>query len=179
MPNLATQQDEAQHVAEDSRTGVVYERVSDDRQDLARQAVQPEWARTDYPDTNPRVVAPAAVIPAIIYAAKSTADVHGSIQTQIEDCLAAIEREGQFLYAEPLVDEGFSAYKCNRGPRLAEAKRLAIEAAERHGDAHLWSQHSDRVARGDGLTADHLGQVYFEMRAAHVRLRSVQDDGKP
>jgi hypothetical protein len=40
----------------------------------------------------------------------------------------------------------------------------------------LWVQHSDRLARGDGLAADHLAEVFFEMRRAGVSLRSVQDD---
>jgi DNA invertase Pin-like site-specific DNA recombinase len=122
---------------------------------------------------------PAAVttaIPAIVYAAKSTLDPRGSIETQIEDCLAAVEREGRLLYGEAQRDEGFSAYHASRGPGLAEAKRLAVEAAREHGCAELWVQHSDRLARGDGLRAAHVGEIYFEMRRQQVRLRSVQDD---
>jgi hypothetical protein len=38
-------------------------------------------------------------------------------------------------------------------------------------------QHSDRLARGDGVTADHLAEVFFELRRAGVQLRSVHDDG--
>jgi DNA invertase Pin-like site-specific DNA recombinase len=37
-------------------------------------------------------------------------------------------------------------------------------------------QHSDRLARGDGLLADHLGELFFWSRRNGVRLRSVQDD---
>jgi len=113
---------------------------------------------------------------AVVYAAKSTEDTHGSIKTQLEGCLAAIKREGRTIYGAPQIDEGFSAFKGNRGPGLAEAKRLAVEAATIYGTAELWVEHSDRLARGDGLTADHLGEIYFEMRRQHVRLRSVQDD---
>jgi DNA invertase Pin-like site-specific DNA recombinase len=40
-------------------------------------------------------------------------------------------------------------------------------------------QHSDRLARGDGLTADHLAQIYFAMRKVSVRLRLVRDDSNP
>src|SRR4051794_28867788 len=120
--------------------------------------------------------ATTSVVPAVVYAAKSTEDVHGSIPTQIEDCVAALESAGRTLYAPPLSDEGYSAYHGNRGPRLAEAKRLAVEAAREHGQAELWVQHSDRLARGDGEKADHLGELFFEMRRQHVRLRSVQDD---
>jgi predicted site-specific integrase-resolvase len=35
---------------------VVYERVSTDRQDLSRQAVQRERAAADYPNAEPRVI---------------------------------------------------------------------------------------------------------------------------
>ena len=111
------------------------------------------------------------LVPAVVYAAKSTEDVHGSIATQIEDCREAIESEGgRVLYAEPLRDENKSAFTGNRGPGLAEAKRLAAEAASEHGEAELWVQHSDRLARGDGLTAVHFGELFFEMRRQRVRL---------
>lgn len=53
---------------------------------------------------------------------------------------------------------------------------MAVEAAREHGEAQLWVQHSDRLARGDRLVADHLAEVFFEMRRQRVRLRSVQDD---
>lgn len=117
-----------------------------------------------------------AAIPAVIYAAKSTDDRHGSIPTQIEDCQAAVKREGRMPYGEPQMDEGFSGYKRSRGPGLEEAKRLAVAGASEHGEAELWVQHSDRLARGDGLTADHLAEIFFAMRKVRVRLRSVQDD---
>ncbi len=119
---------------------------------------------------------PDGQVPAVVYGAKSTEDVHGSVDTQLADCRAAVQREGRRLYGEPQRDEAASAYKGNRGLGLAEAKRLASEAAAAHGTAELWVQHSDRLARGDGLTADHLVEVYFAMKKAGVRLRSVQDD---
>ena len=37
-------------------------------------------------------------------------------------------------------------------------------------------QHSDRLARGDGRDARHLGEIYFWALKAGVELRSVQDD---
>ncbi len=114
--------------------------------------------------------------PTIIYAAKSTEDKHGSIPTQIADCREAIERQGGREIVEEFKDEARSAYHGNRGPGLAAAKATAIQAAQEHGGAELWVQHSDRLARGDGLTADHLVEVWLEMRRAGVRLRSVQDD---
>ena len=76
-------------------------------------------------------------VPGVIYAAKSTADPRGSIESQIADCRAAIEREGRVLYGEPQSDEGVSGFKRSRGPGLEQAKRLAVEAAEVHGKAEL------------------------------------------
>lgn len=68
-------------------------------------------------------------------------------------------------------DEAASAFTGNRGEGLPRAKEAAIA----HG-AELWVQHSDRLARGDGISADHLAEVWFALRRAGVRIRSVQDD---
>jgi DNA invertase Pin-like site-specific DNA recombinase len=62
----------------------------------------------------------------------------------------------------------------HRAPRFSGFGLL--RGAPRAGAAELWVQHSDRLARGDGLAADHLAEVFFEMRRAGVVLRSVQDD---
>jgi DNA invertase Pin-like site-specific DNA recombinase len=118
--------------------------------------------------------APAAVI----YAAKSTADPRGSIDTQVADCLAAVEAGGRELIAEPFRDEAASASKGDRGPGLAAAIAAAKTSAAEHGEAELWVQHSDRLARGSGKKGEarHLAALYFECLAVGVRLRSVQDD---
>jgi DNA invertase Pin-like site-specific DNA recombinase len=116
------------------------------------------------------------VVPCVIYAAKSTDDLRGSIASQIADCRAEINRAGSRSVIAVEHDDGASAYKRNRGPGLARAKDRAAAATAGHGRAELWVQHSDRLARGDGLTADHLAEVFFAMRRAGVRLRSVQDD---
>src|SRR4051812_47603175 len=100
-------------------------------------------------------------VPCIIYAAKSSEDTRGSIATQVADCRAAIERTGGLLHGDPQIDENRSAFKGNRGPGLARAKELSIEAARTHGESELWVQHSDRLARGDGRVADHLAEVFF------------------
>jgi DNA invertase Pin-like site-specific DNA recombinase len=117
----------------------------------------------------------SAPSPAVIYAAKSTSDKRGSIPTQLADCRAAIDRAGGIVAAE-FSDEGKSGWSGNRGDGLAQAKARAVALAEEHGSAELWVQHSDRISRGDGLSADHLAEVYFAMRRRGVRLRSVQDD---
>ena len=115
-------------------------------------------------------------VPCVVYAAKSTEDVRGSIETQLGDCQAAIAQQGDRRVASEHADEAASAFRANRGPGLAVAKQVAARLAARHGGCELWVQHSDRLARGDGLTADHLAEVFFEMRRAGVQLRSVQDD---
>src|SRR3954464_10379489 len=111
--------------------------------------------------------------PAVIYAAKSTEDKHGSIPTQLTDCHSLAEREGWQVVAE-YSDEGFSAYKGNRGPDLARARAHAAELG-----AVLVVQHSDRLARGAGDApgaAEHLAEIVFWSRRHGVELRSVQDD---
>ena len=115
------------------------------------------------------------MIPAIIYGAKSTKDPHASIPNQLKDAHAAAEEAGHEVLGS-YEDEAASAYTGNRGQGLADAKDHAVRLAAEHGEAHLWVQHSDRLARGDGLTADHLGEVWFAMRRGGVRLRSADDD---
>lgn len=108
---------------------------------------------------------------AIIYAAKSTQDVRGSIPTQMEDCRAMATREGWVVDGE-YADEAASAWSGDRGPGLA----AAMKHAERIAPCVLVVQHSDRLARGDGRNARHLGEIYFWSLKAGVQLRSVQDD---
>jgi DNA invertase Pin-like site-specific DNA recombinase len=107
---------------------------------------------------------------AILYAAKSTKDEKGSIATQLGDAEAAALAEGRAI-AGSYEDENESAYHGNRGPEL----EAALDHAERIG-AELWVQHSDRLARGDGVKARHLVQLVFEAKARGIRLRSVEDD---
>ena len=114
-------------------------------------------------------------IPAILYAAKSTADPRGSIDTQTADCEAMAAREG-WAVAGAYSDEAVSAYHGNRGDGLVQAREHAARLAAEHGEAMLLVQHTDRLARGDGVAAQHLVEVLLWARNAGVRLRSVQDD---
>jgi DNA invertase Pin-like site-specific DNA recombinase len=114
-------------------------------------------------------------VPAVLYAAKSTTDPRGSISTQIADARAAALLEGREIVSEHH-DEAASAFTGNRGQGLTDAKDAAIRLAAERGSAELWVQHSDRLARGDGISADHLAEVWFALRRGGVRLRSVQDD---
>ena len=70
-----------------------------------------------------------SVTAAVIYAAKSAEDTHGSIATQLADCRELAERQGWQVAGE-FGDEAFSAFKGNRGPGLARAKALAVRLAE-------------------------------------------------
>ena len=106
---------------------------------------------------------------AVLYAAKSTEDRHGSIPTQLADGRALAVRDGLDVVGE-YSDEAASAYHGNRGDGLARA----IAHAERVGGS-LVVQHSDRLARGDGAQAQHLVEIVLRARKAGVTLRSVQD----
>jgi site-specific DNA recombinase len=116
--------------------------------------------------------------PAVLYAAKSTEDKHGSIPDQLQKTRGLCEREGWRTLGE-FTDEGFSAYSGNRGPGLEEAKASAIALAAEHGECLLVALHSDRVARGAGDkpgAADHLVEVVAHLRRHGVRLRTAEDD---
>lgn len=108
---------------------------------------------------------------AILYAAKSTEDTRGSIPTQFEDGRAMAAREGWQVIGE-YADEAASAWSGDRGAQLA----AAMAHAEKIAPCVLVAQHSDRLARGDGRAARHLGELYFWAIKADVELRSVQDD---
>ncbi len=107
---------------------------------------------------------------AVLYAAKSTVDKKGSNATQLADGYALAESEG-IEVVETYADEDASAYSGNRGPELA----AALDHAERIGGS-LIVQHSDRLARGDGVKARHLVQLVLEAKARGIRLRSKEDD---
>ena len=126
------------------------------------------------------------MIPAVIYAAKSTEDRHGSIQTQLEQCRALCEQKGWEVVVE-YQDEGFSAYSGNRGPGLVDAREHAGRVAastnfQRHQGREvvmLVAQHSDRFSRGAGDApgaAQALVEIWHQERRRNVHLRSVQDD---
>lgn len=113
-------------------------------------------------------------VPAVIYAAKSTEDKKGSIQTQIADGHALAEREGLTVVGV-YQDEAFSAFHGDRGPGLAEAI-AHCEALTAEGEAiNLIVQHSDRLARGDAKHAKHLIEYALWAIKTGIRIRSVQD----
>jgi DNA invertase Pin-like site-specific DNA recombinase len=111
----------------------------------------------------------------VIYAAKSTADARGSIPTQESDCTAMAEREG-WEVAGRYRDENKSAYHGSRGDGLVQARDHAQRLATEDGEAAIVVQHTDRLARGDGIAASHLVEVLLWAMKTGVRIRSVQDD---
>lgn len=117
-------------------------------------------------------------VPAVLYAAKSTEDKHGSIPDQLAKT-ARLSGSEDWRVVDEFSDEGFSAYSGNRGPDLEKAKALAIQLAADHGECFLVALHSDRIARGAGDApgaADHLVEVVAFLRRHGVRLRTVEDD---
>src|SRR4051794_40090633 len=94
-------------------------------------------------------------VPAVAFAAKSTEDLRGSIETQLEDCRKLASEQGIEIVAE-FRDEAASAFRKNRGPDLTRALAQCERLASEHDGAALIVQHSDRLARGDGKQAKHL-----------------------
>jgi hypothetical protein len=88
-------------------------------------------------------------------------------------------REGWTVVGE-YHDEGFSAFKGNRGPGLANARAHAARVAADHGTiCMLVCQHSDRISRGAGdrpRAAEALIEIWHAERRRNVHLRSVEDD---
>jgi DNA invertase Pin-like site-specific DNA recombinase len=113
--------------------------------------------------------------PCVIYAAKSTEDRRGSIADQLADCKEAIERERSRVVAADYADEAFSAFSRSRGPGLVDAMSHAAQLAREHGIAELWSQNSDRLARGDGRSARHAVEIALWALKHDVKVRTIQD----
>lgn len=114
----------------------------------------------------------------VIYAAKSTADRHGSIPDQVKACRAEAASRG-WTVDDVKSDEAASAYTGNRGPGLEDAMRRAVELAKTHGKAGLLVWHSNRIARGGADSPDaskHLVEYLFWANRSDVELHSVQDD---
>ena len=111
---------------------------------------------------------PAETIPAVLYAAKSTEDEHGSIASQLVSIRDSVSAELDRGAIGEFSDEAASAYSGSRGPGLAAAIEAAREAAAEHGTAELWCADADRLARGDGRRARHLGGLYFELLADNI-----------
>jgi len=114
------------------------------------------------------------VNPAILYAAKSTADKNASIPAQLKEGREAAEADGRTV-VDHFADENKSAYTGNRGDELARAQRLAEQLAAEHGECALYIQHSDRLARGDGIQAAHLVEYALWAIKAGVKIISKQD----
>jgi site-specific DNA recombinase len=111
----------------------------------------------------------------VVYAAKSTADEHGSIPAQLARCREHAERQGWAIAGE-YHDEAASAYRGSRGPGLVAARAHAAELAAGGEEVVLLVFASDRLARGDGRTATHLAEYVLEGMKAGYRIESVTED---
>ena len=114
-------------------------------------------------------------IACVIYAAKSSEDLRGSIPGQLAECRTTIATHPERTVAAEYVDEAFSAYTGDRGPGLVDAMAHAEDLAEEQGLAELWVQHSDRLARGDGHLARHTVEIALWALKRGVKIRSLQD----
>jgi DNA invertase Pin-like site-specific DNA recombinase len=123
------------------------------------------------------------MIPAIVYAAKSTDDKHNSIggkgngeRGQIDDCRELAAKRSWEVVGE-YKDEAKSAFHGSRGDGLAAAmehcERLAAES--KTANVALIVQHSDRLARGNIKDAKHLIEYGVWAIKKGVTIASVQD----
>jgi DNA invertase Pin-like site-specific DNA recombinase len=113
---------------------------------------------------------------AVSFAAKSTEDTHGSIDGQMRDCRELAEREDLDLPADrEFHDEKMSGWSGDRGPGLARALAECERLAAEYGSCALLLQHSDRLARGDGIKAKHLVEYALWALKANVTIFSKQD----
>lgn len=109
---------------------------------------------------------------AVIYAAKSTADERGSIDTQLANCRALAAELGLEVDSEHQ-DANASAYHGDRGPGL----KAAMAACERIAPCVLIVQHSSRLARGDAIEAQHLAEIALWALKHGVEIESVEQRG--
>ena len=117
-------------------------------------------------DTTPKV--------AVLFAAKSTADKHESIPTQLADGRKLASERGFDVVSEHQ-DEDASAFHGNRGPGLAAAMADCERLSAEHGSCAMIVQRSDRLARGDGKQARSLVEVVLWAIKHDVELFSVID----
>lgn len=108
----------------------------------------------------------------ILYAAKSTEDRKDSIGGQLDAIRKAIAAEGDREVIGEHSDENVSGFRKSRGPEL----EAAIERAKAAAPSELWCFDPDRLARGNGVEARHLGKLYFDLLEADVKIRAVSGD---
>jgi DNA invertase Pin-like site-specific DNA recombinase len=115
------------------------------------------------------------MLPCVIYAAKSSEDLRGSLTAQIEDCRSKIGSDSDRTVVSCYADEAVSGFSSNRGPELSAALSEVQALAAEHGTAELWVQHSDRLARGDGRKARHVVEIALWALKVGVTIRTVED----
>jgi DNA invertase Pin-like site-specific DNA recombinase len=111
----------------------------------------------------------------VIYAAKSTDDTRGSIDSQLQECREYAKRRNWRIDAE-FSDEAASAFKRSRGPGLAQAKARAAELTADAANVVLLVYASDRLARGDGIDAPQLVEHFLDAIKAGYTLDAVTEN---
>jgi site-specific DNA recombinase len=113
---------------------------------------------------------------AVVYAARSTKDEHGSIPDQVERCREYATSQG-WEVAEPAEsDEAASAYHGSRGPGLVRAKARAAALAQEGRETILLVFVSDRLARGNGREGAHLVEHVLDGIKAGYRVESATEN---
>jgi DNA invertase Pin-like site-specific DNA recombinase len=111
----------------------------------------------------------------VVYAAKSTADEHDSIPSQLEACRERAAHLDWTVDSE-WSDEKASAYSGSRGPGLRDARARCAELAAARKEVVLLVFATDRLARGDGRDAAHLVEYVLEATKHGYRIESVSED---
>jgi site-specific DNA recombinase len=114
--------------------------------------------------------------PAILYAAKSTEDVRGSIPDQLADTRKLAGERGLEVVDE-FKDEAASAFHGNRGEGLAKAMVACERLSAERDECWLLIQHSSRLARGDAMQARHLVEITLWAMKHRITIASVHDPG--
>jgi len=91
--------------------------------------------------------------PCVLYAAKSTEDLRGSLGTQLEDCRRTVAEAGSGTVVSEYSDEAVSGFSRSRGAGLVAALAEVEALVGEHGAAELWMPHSDTAPRKSGLVA--------------------------
>lgn len=125
-------------------------------------------------DRSGRETSGMAAVPVVIYAVKSSPDEKGSVADQLRVCEARVNELGGREIVGTFSEDKASGYLGNRGAQLA----AALKAAEAAAPCELWVRHTSRLGRGTGAQGEAraLGALLYELKAAGVTARSVDDD---
>ena len=100
----------------------------------------------------------------VLYAAKSTKNTNGSIESQFAEMQEYVEDDGGEIVGE-FSDEAVSGFSKSRGPGLVAAQKKAADTTTATGaDVVLLAFDADRFARGDGRHEEHSSSTTSSRR---------------